>query len=225
LRVRPRGCRWIWVGKPLLLDRLADLVRQGRAILDQGEWSEKTEVAWYEINHAFHRSIHHASQNTVLRNAIRMTLIYPVFGDPARLCPSVAAAVPLRLRQVAATTPEHLLSSQGDHERLLDAIRTPGQRRGGSHHDRPCSRYETSSSCDRHPPLIDASLGTSLKRHPRTFAIASIFRHARMKARRGRLSAFRSRFPGSGLFRHGRGIVSYEFRIGPALAAWPNPAG
>jgi GntR family transcriptional regulator of vanillate catabolism len=105
------------------LDRLADLVRQGRAILDRGEWSEKAEIEWYELNHAFHRSIHHASQNKVLRNAIRMTLIYPVFGDPARLCPSVAAAVPLRLRQVAATTPEHLLSSQGDHERLLDAIR------------------------------------------------------------------------------------------------------
>jgi GntR family transcriptional regulator of vanillate catabolism len=105
------------------LERLAEVVRQGRAILDRGDWSEEIEADWYQLNRTFHRSILHASQNKVLRNAIRMTLIYPLFGDPARLCPSVAAAVPLRLRQLGATPPEHLLSSQGDHERLLDAIR------------------------------------------------------------------------------------------------------
>lgn len=105
------------------LERLAEFVRQGGAVLERGEWSEAAEVEWYELNRTFHRTILHASQNTVLRNAIRMTLIYPLFGDPARLCPSVAAAVPLRLRQLTTTTPEHLLSSQGDHERLLDAIR------------------------------------------------------------------------------------------------------
>ena len=113
------------------LERLADIAAQGRAILDRGEWSEAAEVEWYRLNHAFHRTIHHAAQNTVLRNAIRMTLIYPLFGDPARLCPSVAAAVPLRLRQVATTTPEHLLASQDHHERLLDAIRSQDSAEAG----------------------------------------------------------------------------------------------
>ena len=108
--------------EPQALARLAETARQGRAILDRGEWSEAIEADWYRINHTFHRTIHYASQNRVLRNAIRMTLIYPVFGDPARLCPSVAAAVPLRLRQVPATPPGHILASQDDHERLVEAI-------------------------------------------------------------------------------------------------------
>lgn len=108
--------------EPQDLDRLAALARRGRAILDQGEWSQSIETDWYRINHAFHRAIHYASQNRVLRNAIRMTLIYSVFGDPARLCPSVAAAVPLRLRQITPTPPDYILASQDDHERLVEAI-------------------------------------------------------------------------------------------------------
>lgn len=109
--------------EPLALAQITELARRGRAILEQGDWSETAEVEWYRLNHAFHRTIQYASQNTVLRNAIKMTLIYPVLGDPARLCPSVAAAVPLRLRQVGSTPPAHLLASQADHERVIDAVR------------------------------------------------------------------------------------------------------
>ncbi|AVQ04482.1 GntR family transcriptional regulator [Caulobacter segnis] len=109
--------------EPGALDQLAKLARRGRAILEQGDWSEAAEVEWYRLNHAFHRAIQYASENTVLRNAIKMTLIYPVLGDPARLCPSVAAAVPLRFRQLSATPPAHLLASQADHERIIDAFR------------------------------------------------------------------------------------------------------
>jgi GntR family transcriptional regulator of vanillate catabolism len=105
------------------LDKLAALTRQSRAIVDRGEWSEALEREWYEINRAFHRSIHHAAQNAVLRNAIRMTLIYPVLGDVARICPSVACHVPQRSRQLPTTTPEHIRASQLDHERVLEAIR------------------------------------------------------------------------------------------------------
>ena len=105
------------------LSKLAALTHRSRAIVDRGEWSEAIEREWYEINRAFHRSIHHASQNAVLRNTIRMTLIYPVLGDAARICPSVAAHVPQRSRQLPTTTPEHIRNSQLDHERVLEAIR------------------------------------------------------------------------------------------------------
>ena len=104
------------------LDRLTSIVRQSRAIVDRGDWSEQIEFEWYQFNWMFHRSIHHAAHNMVLRNSIRMTVIYPVFGDVARLCPSVAAHVPQRLRQLSATTPDHIRASQVDHERLLDAM-------------------------------------------------------------------------------------------------------
>lgn len=104
------------------VDRLAGLARQGRAIVDAGAWSEAIERDWYRINHAFHRTIHHAARNRVLRNAIRMTLIYPVLGDPARLCPSLADALPPRARQLGDAPPAYILASQDDHERLVDAI-------------------------------------------------------------------------------------------------------
>lgn len=107
---------------PEELDRLASLVRQGRAIVDRGDWSEQIEYEWYQLNWIIHRSIHHATHNTVLRNSIRMTVIYPVFGDVARICPSVAAHIPQRFRQLSATVPEHIRASQLDHERLLDAL-------------------------------------------------------------------------------------------------------
>lgn len=105
------------------LDKLADLSRQSRVIVDKGEWSEVIEREWYEINRLFHRSIHRAAQNAVLRNAIRMTLIYPVLGDVARICPSVACHVPQRFRQLPTTVPEHIRESQLDHERVVEAIR------------------------------------------------------------------------------------------------------
>jgi GntR family transcriptional regulator of vanillate catabolism len=52
-----------------------------------------------------------------------MTVIYPVFGDVARVCPSVAPHIPLRFRQLSASTPDHVRASQLDHERLLEAMR------------------------------------------------------------------------------------------------------
>lgn len=104
------------------LDRLASFVRQGRAIVERGAWSEQIEHDWYHCNWMFHRSIHHASRNMVLRTAIRMTVIYPVFGDVARVCPSVAAHVPPRFRQLPSEPPAHILQSQDEHERLLAAI-------------------------------------------------------------------------------------------------------
>lgn len=104
------------------LDRLDRIVRQGRAIVDRGEWSEQIEYDWYHSNWMFHRSIHHASRNMVLRSAIRMTVIYPVFGDVARVCPAVAAHVPPRFRQLPSTPPGHIVQSQGEHEQLLAAI-------------------------------------------------------------------------------------------------------
>jgi GntR family transcriptional regulator of vanillate catabolism len=105
------------------LDKLAELARQSRVIVDKGEWSEAVEREWYELNRLFHRSIHRAAQNVVLRNAIRMTLIYPVLGDVARICPSVACHVPQRFRQLPSTVPDHIRESQLDHERVVEAIR------------------------------------------------------------------------------------------------------
>ena len=52
-----------------------------------------------------------------------MTLIYPIFGDVCRLCPSVSRYVPLRNRQIPPTVPEHVAESQAEHEAIADAIR------------------------------------------------------------------------------------------------------
>lgn len=104
------------------LEKLAGLAQQSRAIVDRGEWSESIERQWYEINRTFHRSIHHAAHNAVLRNSIRMTLIYPLLGDVARICPSVASHVPQRFRQLPATVPDHIRESQLDHEKLVQVI-------------------------------------------------------------------------------------------------------
>ncbi|WP_165184486.1 GntR family transcriptional regulator [Caulobacter soli] len=105
------------------LGNLSRLSAAGRAVTDAGRWSEAIELEWYTINRQFHAQILHAAQNTVLRNAIRMTLVYPLFGDAARLCPTVAVCVPPRLRQVPVTPPDHILQSQDDHEKILAAIR------------------------------------------------------------------------------------------------------
>ncbi len=104
------------------LDNLRALEAAGRAIVEKGEWSQAIEFDWYAINRHFHAQILHAAQNVSLRNAIRMTLVYPLFGDAARLCPVVAASVPPRLRQVPATPPDHIRQSQDDHGRILAAI-------------------------------------------------------------------------------------------------------
>jgi len=105
------------------VDAAADLVAQGRAIVDAGRWSATIEHDWYQSNWVFHRVINQAAQNSVLRNAIRMTVIYPVFGDVVRVCPSVAVHVPPRARSLPDTVPDHVRDSQTEHEALVDAIR------------------------------------------------------------------------------------------------------
>ena len=109
-------------GEPQVLDAMRRAVASARMIVDRGDWSEEIEAEWYHLNWVFHRSIHHGCHNSVLRAAIRMTLIYPIFGDALRLCPSIAANVPARLRQIPTATPPHIAASQADHERLLTAI-------------------------------------------------------------------------------------------------------
>lgn len=104
------------------LGQLCRTVENGQAILDAGEWSEAVEGQWYTLNRDFHSLIVRVSRNMAIRTAIRMTLIYPVFGDVARLCPAVAEYVPMRHRMVPATPPAHILESQADHQRILGAI-------------------------------------------------------------------------------------------------------
>jgi GntR family transcriptional regulator of vanillate catabolism len=105
------------------LDRLESIVRPARAIVDKGEWSEPIEFDWYRYNVALHRTINQAANNVVLRSAIRMTIVYPLFGDVVRVCPAVAKHVPQRLRQIPSTVPDHVVQSQCEHESLLAAMR------------------------------------------------------------------------------------------------------
>lgn len=104
------------------LAQLHSVVEEGAAILADGKWSEEIERRWYKANRDFHSLIVSVSRNAAIRNAIRMTLIYPVFGDVARLCPAVAAFVPQRHRVVPPVPPAHILDSQADHEKILTAV-------------------------------------------------------------------------------------------------------
>lgn len=104
------------------LAALGGMVAHGQAIIDAGLWSEAIEHDWYSNNRLFHFTIVAASQNVVIRNAIRMTLIHPIFGDIARLCPAVAQLVPQRFRAIPAKPPQHILKSQIDHGQILAAI-------------------------------------------------------------------------------------------------------
>lgn len=104
------------------LARLKDCAVRGRDIVDRGDWSEQIELQWYELNWIFHRTINIAARNPILRSAMRMTILSPVLGDVIHTSPVVAAHVPQRLRQIPATTPEHILKSQAEHEAILAAI-------------------------------------------------------------------------------------------------------
>lgn len=110
-----------WI--PSELERLQDTVEEGTAIIAGGKWSEEIEHKWYQTNRDFHSLIIRVSRNNALRNAIRMTLVYPVFGDIARLCPAVAQYVPQRHRKIPDVPPEYIVASQSDHEAILEAIR------------------------------------------------------------------------------------------------------
>lgn len=109
-----------WAGDELA--RLRTAVEAGAAIVKRGTWSEEIERTWYQANRDFHSLIVRVSRNSAMRNAIRMALIYPVFGDIARICPAVAKYVPQRFRAIATTVPEHIEESQRDHQRIFDAI-------------------------------------------------------------------------------------------------------
>lgn len=104
------------------LDMLRGAVREGRAILSRGAWSEAIESQWYKLNRDFHSLVVRVSRNAAIRNAVRVSLIYPVFGDIARICPAVAPFVPQRYRTIPDTPPDHILASQADHESILEAI-------------------------------------------------------------------------------------------------------
>jgi GntR family transcriptional regulator, vanillate catabolism transcriptional regulator len=101
---------------------LMEAVHAGRVIVDAAKWSEAIEYAWYSANREFHRIVARASNNRVLRNAIRISIIYPIFGDVGRLSPAVAPHVPQRLRRVSETVPDHIIESQNDHEAIVSAI-------------------------------------------------------------------------------------------------------
>ncbi|WP_446655454.1 GntR family transcriptional regulator [Blastomonas sp.] len=104
------------------LAALAETVAAGRRIVDASRWSEEIEHGWYLHNADFHRLIARAANNRVIRNAIRISILYPIFGDIGRLSPAVAAHVPPRLRKIPDTVPEHICESQADHEAILAAI-------------------------------------------------------------------------------------------------------
>lgn len=99
--------------------RIAD----GARIVAAGDWSETIERQWYEINRDVHAFIMRMAHNVTIRSTIRMTLIYPLFGDTARLSPAVARYVPQRDRMVADIVPDHVAVSQRDHEEIARAIR------------------------------------------------------------------------------------------------------
>jgi GntR family transcriptional regulator of vanillate catabolism len=109
--------------EPAQLGALQAVAGAGRAIVDRGAWSVEREREWYDLNWRFHRMMNQASQNAVLRNAVRMTVIYPVFGDVIRVCPTVSRHVPPRARQLPDATPDHIRDSQADHEAIVASIK------------------------------------------------------------------------------------------------------
>ena len=104
------------------LERLHGTMAAGERIVAAGDWSEAIERQWYQANRDFHSMIIRASRNATIRNAIRVSLIYPVFGDIARICPAAAARVPPRYRVIPEAPPEHIRASQADHRAIFAAI-------------------------------------------------------------------------------------------------------
>lgn len=104
------------------LSALRSYVQRGAEIVAAGNWSLDIEREWYEANRSFHSLIVRVSRNAIIRSAIRMTLIHPIFGDIARLSPAVAKYVPQRLKAIPDEPPEHIVASQRDHETIVEAI-------------------------------------------------------------------------------------------------------
>ena len=123
--IEARGCgmsiEYGW--SPEELATLDERIAAGREIVDRGDWSVEIERRWYEINRDIHAWIVRVGRNPAIRSAVRMTLIYPIFGDACRLCPSVSRHVPLRNRQIPITVPDYIVESQAGHEAIADAIR------------------------------------------------------------------------------------------------------
>ncbi len=123
--IEGRGCAlsveygWSDAEFATLDGRIAD----GARIVAAGEWSLGVERAWYEINRDIHAFIARMAHNVAIRSTIRMTLLYPLFGDTARLCPAVARYVPERHRRVPDRVPAHIVQSQAEHEAIAGAIR------------------------------------------------------------------------------------------------------
>lgn len=105
------------------LTTLETRIADGAGIVAAGAWSADIEREWYEINRDVHAYIARMAHNVAIRSTVRMTLIYPLFGDAARLCPAVARYVPERHRQIPATVPAHIAQSQEDHAAIARAIR------------------------------------------------------------------------------------------------------
>lgn len=101
---------------------LRSSVERGGEIVAGGRWSAEIEREWYDTNRSFHSLIVRVSRNATIRNAVRMTIIHPIFGDIARLSPAVAKYVPQRLRALSDETPGHIAASQRDHEAIVEAI-------------------------------------------------------------------------------------------------------
>src|SRR3546814_6293498 len=103
--IEARGCgmsiEYGWSREELAT--LDERIAAGREIVDRGDWSAEIERRWYEINRDIHAWIVRVGRNPAIRSAVRMTLIYPIFGDACRLCPSVSRHVPLRNRQIPIT--------------------------------------------------------------------------------------------------------------------------
>src|SRR3546814_13131748 len=122
--IEARGCGmaieygWSREERATLDERIA----AGREIVERGDWSAQIERQWYEINRDIHAWIVRVGRNPAIRSAMRMTLIYPIFGDVCRLCPLVSRYVPLRNRQIPTPVPDHIVQSQAEPEAVAAAI-------------------------------------------------------------------------------------------------------
>src|SRR3546814_17787675 len=98
--IEARGCgmsiEYGWSREELAT--LDERIAAGREIVERGDWSAQIERQWYEINRDIHAWNVRVGRTPAIRRAMRMTLIYPIFGDVCRLCPSGTGTEPCRER-------------------------------------------------------------------------------------------------------------------------------